>query len=138
MRKKLLVAVVLVAILATLLAPVVYAAPATQDVTVEVMSPIAAWLFLSTFCIPPIIAALKRWKFNKWEDWKKDTAVFVVCLFFGLGEAYINGSIKLANGDARQMINLFVVNMAMTVLCAFGWYKMFWSPSTIDERIAGS
>ncbi len=138
MGKKLLVVVVLVAILATLLAPVVYAAPAAQGTTVEELTPVAAYLLLTTFLIPPIIAAFKRVLFKGWDQARKDVAVFVVCLLFGAGEMYINGSMKLTNGDTRQIINMVVINMALTVGAAFVWYKMFWNPSGIDERIAGS
>lgn len=137
MRKKLLVAVVLVAVLTALFVPAVYAAPVAQGVPIEELTPIAAYFALTTFFIPPIIALLKRTIFKGWDDEKKDVAVFVLCLVAGLGEVYINGSLKLTNGDARQMINLVVINMWLTVGAAFVWYKMFWSPSTIDARITG-
>jgi len=132
--KKLLVAFLLVAVLAV----PAFAAPVAQGTPTEELTPIAAWLFLTTFCIPPIIAALKRTLFSKWDEAKKDTAVFIVCLLFGLGEAYFNGSLKLANGDVGQLLNLLIVNMALTVMCAFGWYKMFYKPSGIDSKIVGT
>lgn len=135
--KKLLAVLAVVALLSVVLVSPVLAAPVAQSTPVEQLTPIAAWLFLSTFLIPPAIALLKRWFFSKWDEAKKDMAVFVVCLFFGLPEAYFNGSLKLANGDGGSLLNLLVINAALTVMCAFGWYKMFWKPSTVDDKISG-
>jgi len=113
------------------------AAPLSQGIPIEELTPIAAWFALSTFFIPPIIALLKRTVFKGWEDARKDVAVFAVCLFFGFVEVFVNGSLKLTDGDTRQIVNLVIVNMWLTVGAAFIWYKMFWNPSTIDGRISG-
>jgi len=134
---KLVRVLVLVMLLTAILVTPAFAAPLSQGVPMEELTPIGAWLFLSTFFIPPLIALLKRAFFKDWDDAKKDVAVFVLCLVFGFVEAYLNKSLRLANGDTRQVVNLIVMNMAATVMCAFGWYKMFWNPSGIDARISG-
>lgn len=135
---KLVRVLVLVMLLTAILVTPAIAAPVSQGIPTEELTPIAAYLLLTTFLIPPIIAGLKRVFPEDWDDAKKDVAVFVLCLIAGFGEMYFNGSLKLTNGDAGQMINLVVINMALTVGAAFIWYKMFWNPSGIDARISGT
>lgn len=133
--KKLARAVVLVALLFILLVAPVYAQEG--PVPPEDLTPVTAFIMLTTFFLPLANALVKRYMAGQSKE-AQSAVIFVVCVLVGLGQAYFNGSLKWANGDPHAIASILVINVAIVVSLAYAWYKMMWQAVGIDARISGN
>lgn len=133
-RRKLAMAALLATALFILSITPVYAQE--SPVPPEDLTPVTAWITLTTLFLPLANALVKRFMATMSKE-AQSTVIFIVCVVVGLGQAYFNGSLKWANGDPQAIASLMVVNVAIVVVLAYGWYKMLWQATGVDARISG-
>lgn len=132
MKKLIRVVAAALLLFVLLVAPVYAEAP----VPPEDLTPLTAWILLTTLALPLANAFVKRLMSGSSKE-AQSAVIFVVCVLAGLGQAYFNGSLKWANGDPHAIASLMVINVAIVVVLAYGWYKMIWQAVGIDARISG-
>lgn len=102
---------------------------------------VLTWVAVTTILglvLPPILALVKRFDL---EEKTKDMVVLVLLVGVGGVAGFIIGDVSLAMCTGVELIVCaakIVAAIDIVVGQAFLWYKMFWKPSGLDDRISGT